>query len=94
MTPPVEVKWHISSVPYNATEQDLEQLFADLGRVGRVHLATNRETGKPRGFAFMSILLHSDPHASLLAAYGRSLHGRKLRVSLAHPDRRERPVVA
>ncbi len=89
MTPPVEVRWHLSNLAYAATEDDLEHLFADLGRVGRVHLVTDRETGKPRGFGFVTILLHSDPGASLLSAYGRRLHGRKLRVAIAHPDQRE-----
>lgn len=88
VTVPTEARWHITNLPYSATEHDVEQLFADLGRVGRVHLVTDRESGRPRGFGFVTILLHSDPHASLLSAYGRRLRGRALRVSVAHPDTR------
>lgn len=90
MSNPVEARWHVSNVPYDATEDDLAQVFADLGRVGRVKLIADRETGRPKGYGFVTVLLHQEPHASLLAAYGRTLRGRRLRVAVAQPDRRER----
>lgn len=83
----IETKWHVSSIAYAATEEEVEKLFADLGKVGRVYLARHSD-GKLKGFGFVELLLYRDEQSSRVEAYGRKLHGRAVKVSLAHRDTR------
>ena len=46
---------YVGNLPYSASEDDLRQYFGQHGEVQRVHLVTDRETGRPRGFAFIEM---------------------------------------
>ncbi|HLG16329.1 MAG TPA: hypothetical protein VJH03_17750 [Blastocatellia bacterium] len=47
------VRLFVGNLPYDTTEADLRELFAAIGPLSYLHLATDRESGKPRGFAFV-----------------------------------------
>jgi len=78
-------KVFVGNISFEATEQDLQDLFSADGRqVERVSIVTDRETGRPRGFAFVEMGSAADASAAIAALDGQDLHGRPLRVNEAH----------
>ncbi|MHC4549284.1 MAG: RNA recognition motif domain-containing protein [Planctomycetota bacterium] len=78
-------KIFVGNISFEATEQDLHDLFSADGRqVERVSIVTDRDTGRPRGFAFVEMASASDTSAAIAALDGQELHGRALRVNEAH----------
>ena len=47
---------YVGNLPYQATEEDLREVFAEYGAIKRVSVPADRETGRARGFAFVEIL--------------------------------------
>lgn len=75
----------VGNLSYQATQADLQAAFEAYGTVERVNLITDRETGQPRGFAFVEM---SDPQAAQTAIShlnGAELHGRTMNVNEARP---------
>ncbi|MHC4339673.1 MAG: RNA recognition motif domain-containing protein [Planctomycetota bacterium] len=78
-------KIFVGNLSFEATEQDLMDLFSADGRqVERVSIVTDRESGRPRGFAFVEMANSADTSAAIEALNGQDLHGRALRVDEAH----------
>ncbi|MHC4550143.1 MAG: RNA recognition motif domain-containing protein [Planctomycetota bacterium] len=78
-------KIFVGNMPFEATEQDLTDLFSADGRkVERVSIVTDRDSGRPRGFAFVEMSSASEASAAIAALDGQELHGRALRVNEAH----------
>jgi cold-inducible RNA-binding protein len=80
----------VGNVSYDATENELQDLFAQHGTVTDVNLMVDRITKKPRGFAFVSMESKEAADAAIRALNGAELHGRKLTVNEARP-REDRP---
>ena len=80
----------VGNVSYDATENELQDLFAQHGTVTDVNLMVDRVTKKPRGFAFVTMESKEAADAAIRALNGADLHGRKLTVNEARP-REERP---
>ena len=80
----------VGNVSYDATENELQDLFSQHGTVTDVNLMVDRVTKKPRGFAFVSMESKEAADAAIRALNGADLHGRKLTVNEARP-REERP---
>ncbi|MBE9180515.1 RNA-binding protein [Oculatella sp. LEGE 06141] len=81
---------YIGNLSYEVTQDDLNAVFAEYGTVTRVHLPTDRETGRPRGFGFVEMSADSEEDAAIAALDGAEWMGRNLRVNKAKP-REERP---
>jgi RNA recognition motif-containing protein len=78
-------KIFVGNISFDATEQDLHDLFsADDRKVNSVAIITDRETGRPRGFAFVEMATATDMNSAIDALDGKDLHGRELRVNEAH----------
>ncbi len=78
-------KIFVGNLSFEATEQDLNDLFSTDGRnVDRVSIVTDRDSGRPRGFAFVEMANASDVGEVISALDGKELHGRPLRVNEAH----------
>jgi len=81
-------KIFVGNLSFEATEQDLFDLFSADGRkVERVSIVTDRDTGRPRGFAFVEMGSAADASAAISACDGQDLRGRPIRVNEAN----ERP---
>ena len=79
---------YVGNLPFSATEQQVQDLFAAYGLVERVNLITDRDTGRLKGFGFVEM---SDGAQEAIANLDQSdLDGRTLTVNLARP-REERP---
>ena len=76
-------KLYVGNIPFNSTEEDLRELFSRHGDVERVSVITDRETGRPRGFAFVEFADASAATAAIRARDGTQLGGRALRVNEA-----------
>jgi cold-inducible RNA-binding protein len=77
-------KLYVGNLSYNTTEETLREAFAGDGRqVKQVSIITDRETGRPRGFAFVQMVTDADAEAAIAALDGQQLDGRTLRVNEA-----------
>ena len=75
----------VGNLSYDATQSELQAAFEAYGAVERVNVVTDRDTGQPRGFAFVEM---SDPEAAQAAIThlnGAQLHGRTMNVNEARP---------
>jgi RNA recognition motif-containing protein len=82
---------YVGNVSYDTTEDTLRSVFSEDGRqVTDVHIVTDRDTGRPRGFAFVEMASAADASAAIEALDGQSVDGRPLRVNEAQerPQRR------
>jgi len=75
---------YVGNLPFDATEAQVRALFSPLGEVGEIKLINDRDTGQPRGFAFVEM---EDQSAEALLANPPALvlGDRALRISLARP---------
>ena len=76
---------YVGNLSYDVTREDLERVFADYGNVKRVSLPIDRETGRPRGFAFVDMAADSEEDAIIEALDGAEWMGREMRVNKARP---------
>jgi RNA recognition motif-containing protein len=84
------MKLYVGNLAFETTENDLQDLFEEQGRVTEVALMTDRMTGRSRGFAFVTMEANEAGQNAITALNGKQLHGRALTVSEARP-REERP---
>lgn len=82
---------YVGNLPWSATEQDVENLFAAYGQVASVKLISDRETGRARGFGFVE--MESGADEAIAALDGADYGGRALKVNEARPrpEREHRP---
>jgi RNA recognition motif-containing protein len=75
-------KLYVGNLPFTATEDGVRALFAPHGTVEKVSLITDRDTGRPRGFAFVE-MSNADASRAMQEVNGKDFEGRALRVSEA-----------
>lgn len=80
----------VAKLDFNTTDEQLKSLFEEHGRVNRVTIAKDRETGKPRGFAFVEMPDESEADAAIEALDNSSVNGRTIAVKKAD-DRGSKP---
>ncbi len=80
-------KLYVGNIPFSATESDLRDLFGQHGPVESVNVIMDRETGRPRGFAFVEMESAGDADSAMRALDGSDMGGRNIRVNEAQ-DRR------
>jgi RNA recognition motif-containing protein len=76
---------YVGNLSYQVTEEDLRMAFGEYGKVNRVQLPTDRETGRPRGFAFVEMESEANETAAIEALDGAEWMGRELKVNKAKP---------
>ena len=82
---------YVGNLSYQATEDDVSEVFSDYGTVKRVQLPTDRESGRKRGFGFVEMSSDEEELAAIEALDGAEWMGRSLKVNKARP-REERPA--
>jgi cold-inducible RNA-binding protein len=87
----VSVRLFIGNLPYAATEADLREHLASVGAPTQIVLPTDRETGRPRGFAFVDYTDRAVAEEAIRRFNQQPFKGRPLAVSEARP-REERPA--
>ena len=87
----MSAKLFVGNLSFNVTENDLHDAFAAHGTVVEANLMTDRTTGRPRGFAFVTMGSPEEAQKAIDALNGKELGGRALTVNIARP-REERPA--
>ena len=75
----------VGNLSYQTTQEDLQAAFAQYGNVERVNIITDRDTGQPRGFAFVEMTERRDAETAISQLNGAELNGRALNVNEARP---------
>lgn len=83
---------YVGNLPWSATEEEIRTAFGNFGEVLSVKMIEDRETGRPRGFAFVE-MNDQEALAAIEALDGTDFGGRSLKVNEAHPrtERAPRP---
>ena len=82
-------KIYVGNLPFSATEEEVQALFAAHGEVLSCALPTDRETGRPRGFGFVE-MANEDAATAIQALNGQDMGGRVLTVNEARPREADR----
>src|SRR3990172_6443703 len=80
---PVSKKIYVGNLSFSSTEADLRSAFGRHGTVASVNIITDRETGRPRGFAFVEVEEASAATDAIRALDGSDLGGRSIKVNEA-----------
>ena len=75
----------VGNLDFGATEESIRSLFQQYGAIERVSLVTDRDTGRPRGFAFVEMTDPAEADRAIEALNGTDLGGRALNVNEARP---------
>src|SRR6266704_5159480 len=87
----MSTKLFVGNLSFNTTENDLQDAFAAHGTVIEANLMMDRMTGKPRGFAFITMSTPEEAQKAIEALNGASLDGRSLTVNVARPREERAP---
>jgi cold-inducible RNA-binding protein len=82
----------VGNLDITATEQQLRELFAAHGAVETVTIVKDRDTGEPRGIAFVEMTQATEAQAAIAALDGNQLNGRPMRVNEARPKLQRDPM--
>lgn len=86
----MDAKMYVGNLSYDVTQEELQALFEAHGAVSDVFIVKDRESGRPRGFAFVTMAEESAMDAAIEALNGADFMGRNLAINVARP-REERP---
>ena len=75
-------KLYVGNFPFSVDEAQLRELFSDYGEISELAMITDRETGRSKGFAFITFATQQAAEKAL-ELDGKDLGGRKLRVNIA-----------
>ncbi len=78
-------KLFVGNLNFQTTESELRSLFEPFGSVGEVHVVTDRDTGRARGFAFVEMTDDESAEKAIAALNGKEMNGRALNVNEARP---------
>jgi RNA recognition motif-containing protein len=76
---------YIGNLSFDTTEEQLRQAFAIFGEVSTVKMITDRDSGKPKGFAFVEMSGNEEAKSAISGLNGQELNGRTLNVDEAKP---------
>ncbi|MEU1776971.1 RNA-binding protein [Streptomyces sp. NPDC012842] len=72
---------YIGNLDFSVTKEDLERKFLECGEVSSVQVPTNKDTGQPRGFAFITMASDEGGRKAIANLNGEPFKGRPLKVS-------------
>jgi cold-inducible RNA-binding protein len=75
----------VGNLSYQTTEQELEAAFGQYGAVERASVVRDRETGQPRGFAFVEMTNSAEAIKAIQGLDGQEMNGRAIKVNEARP---------
>jgi cold-inducible RNA-binding protein len=84
----MSMKLYVGNLSYETTEEQLRELFAEAGNVASAKIITDRQTGQPRGFAFVEMETKAEGQKAISMLNGRNVEGRPLAVNEARPQQK------
>lgn len=82
------MRLYVGNLPHQMSEAELKTLFSEAGHVASARIITDRQTGQPRGFAFVEMETKLEGQKAISMLNGRSVDGRPLAVNEARPQGR------
>ena len=79
-------KVYVGNLSYDTTEDTLRSLFAEYGEIEAVNVITDRDTGRPKGFAFVEMASEEAANSAVSALNGKSIDDREIKVEKARPQ--------
>ena len=76
---------YVGNLNYEVSQEDLSEVFSEYGKVKRVHLPTDRETGRKRGFGFVEMETEAEEEKAIETLDGAEWMGREIKVNKARP---------
>ena len=83
---------YVGNLAYSTTKETLEKAFSAHGQVVSVNLITDRDTGRPKGFAFVEMSTPEEGDAAKTALNGIEVDGRAINVDSAREQEQRRPA--
>ena len=83
---------YVGNLSFDTSETELQAAFAAYGAVSSARIATDRDTGRARGFGFVEMPNQAEAQAAIAALNGSNLQGRTLTVNEARPREDRRPA--
>jgi RNA recognition motif-containing protein len=80
------MKLYVGNISFNTTNQDLNDLFGQIGTVESANIIEDRETGRSRGFGFVEMASQADGENAIAQLNGKEVDGRALKVNEAKPQ--------
>jgi RNA recognition motif-containing protein len=87
----MSTKLFVGNLSFNATQEQLQELFVAHGAVQEVDVIKDKFSGRPRGFAFVSMETKEAADAAVKALNGKEIDGRALTVNEARPREERAP---
>jgi cold-inducible RNA-binding protein len=87
----MDTKLYVGNISNETTEQDLRTMFTEAGTVGLVDVIKDRQTGNPKGFAFVTMSSQDEADKAISLFNEKNVNDHALRVNIAKP-RVERPA--
>jgi RNA recognition motif-containing protein len=86
----MDTKLYVGNLSYDTTEDGLREKFAETGTVVAVDMIKDRDTGRTKGFAFVTMTTQEEAENAIKMLNGKVLDNREIKVNIARP-REERP---
>jgi RNA recognition motif-containing protein len=86
----MEIKLYVGNMAQQTTEQDLRTMFSEAGTVGSVNVITDRQTGKSKGFAFVTMSNQAEAEKAISLFNAKDVNDHVLKVNISQP-REARP---
>jgi cold-inducible RNA-binding protein len=85
------MKLYVGGLAYSVTERELEDLFAEHGKVTSSAVIKDRDSGQSKGFGFIEMADDNEAKAAMAALNGKDVSGRSIMVNEARPQEDRRP---
>jgi cold-inducible RNA-binding protein len=83
---------YVGNLSFDTSETELQAAFASYGAVSTARIATDRDTGRARGFGFVEMANQTEAQTAIQGLNGSNLQGRTLTVNEARPREDRRPA--
>lgn len=87
----MSIKLYVGGLSYSTTEEQLQAMFTEHGKVLSAKIITDRDTGNSKGFGFVEMEEMKDGQAAIKALNGKDIDGRSVTVNQARPQADRKP---
>ena len=81
-------KMYVGNIPYNATEEDLRELFSEYGQIESLKIMKDTFTERSKGFGFIEMVNEEDAKKAIATLNGKDFKGKSLTVAEARPQQK------
>jgi RNA recognition motif-containing protein len=85
-------KMYVGNIPYDATEEDLRELFSEQGEIESLKIIQDQFTDRSKGFGFIEMVNEEDAKKAIATLNGKDFKGKSLTVAEAKPQQKRQGV--